>query len=154
MYQMFIAIFIALFIMTGCGSGGGNTVSADNDSNESFSVDNDTNESLLSSSNFAYETQRAVNISLLMNSGDISSQKQILLYETQKIVRDLGMPGELIVFDALLVEGVSGTNGKYETDLTLGNHIESIWIVIPALAYQQRIDIINNEIILNITKGF
>jgi len=140
MYQMFIAMFIALFIMTGCGSGGDNTGSVDNDTNES--------------SNFAYETQRAVNVSLLINSGDISSQKQILLYETQKIVRYPDMPGELIVFDALLVEGASGTNGKYETNLTLGNHIESIWIVIPALAYQQRIDIINNEIILNITKGF
>jgi len=139
MYQMFPALLLTLFLMTGCGSGGGSAGSTENNTNNS--------------SNFAYKTQGSVKVSLLVYGENISSQKQILLYESQKTVNGPDIPGELTVFDRLLVEGVSDADGKYETALTLGNHIESIWIVIPALAYQQKIDIINNEIILNIAKG-
>ena len=139
MHQMFLTLSVAFFLMTGCG--GSREIDTD-------PVENNTNKP----SNFAYKTQGRINVSLSIYSENTSTQKQILLYESQKTVNDPDTPGELTVFDGLLEEGVSDTNGKYETALTLGNHIESIWIVIPALAYQQKIDIVNNEIVLNITE--
>jgi len=139
MYQMFSALLLTLFIMTGCGSGGGGAGSTESNTSNS--------------SNFAYKTQGSVKVSLLISGENISSQKQILLYESQKTVNGPDIPGELTVFDRLLVEGVSDADGKYETALTLGNHIESIWIIIPALAYEKQHQIINNQIILTINKG-
>ncbi|PHQ65006.1 MAG: hypothetical protein COB99_06510 [Sulfurimonas sp.] len=146
-----ILVVLLLFMINGCGPGGGDSSSANNSGNT-----NEPSVSTKSSSAlevFAYETQRVVNLSLSIGSEYTSSQKQILLYETQKTINDASTPGDIIVYEALLTEGVSNNNGSYETTLTLGGHIDSIWIIIPAIAYEKRINIINNEIILNITKG-
>jgi hypothetical protein len=145
-------VVLLLIMLNGCGPGGGDSSSASNSGN--------TNEPSVAVRPspalevFAYETQRVVNLSLSIDSKYTSSQKQILLYETQKSISDADTPGDIIVYEALLTEGVSDNNGSYETALTLGGHIDSIWIIIPAIAYEKRIDIIDNEIVLNIKKGF
>jgi len=149
MPQMLLTLSVALFLMTGCGSGGGDTGSAENSAGNTGTTEN----SIENSSHFSYKTQGTVNVSLSIYDENTSSQKQILLYESQKTVTDPDIPGELTIFDRLLAEGVSNTDGKYETALTLGNHIESIWIVIPALAYEKQHQIINGQIALTIDKG-
>jgi len=149
MVQMFLALCITSFLITGCGSGGGDAGSAENNTGNTGTTEN----SIDNSSNFAYKTQGSVKISLLIYNENISSQKQILLYESQKTMNDPDTPGELIVFDGLLAEGVTNSDGSYSAKLTLGNHIDAIWIVIPALAYEKQHQIINGQITLTIYKG-
>ncbi len=45
------------------------------------------------------------------------------------------------------------SDGTYEVNLTLGGHIQSIWVVIPSLAYEKNIEIVDNQITLTITEG-
>lgn len=148
-------VVLILTILCGCGPGGGDSSSGNSgNTNQPSSVEPSVSATPSSALEvFAYETQRVVNLSLSISSEYTLSQKQILLYETQKIISDEEAPGDIVVYEALLTEGVSDTEGRYETALTLGGHIDAIWIIIPAIAYEQRIQIINNEIILNITKG-
>jgi len=146
---MLLTLLLTLLLMTGCGSGGGDTGSTENNTGNTGTTEN----SIDNSSNFSYKTQGSVNVSLSIYGENTSTQKQILLYESQKTVTDPDIPGELIIFDGLLAQGVSDADGKYETALTLGNHIESIWIVIPALSYEKQHQIINGQITLTINKG-
>jgi len=146
---MLLELLLTLLLMTGCGSGGGDTGSTENNTDDTGSIENNTK----NSSNFAYKTQGSVNISLLVYSENSSSQKQILLYESQKTITDPDIPGELIIFDGLLAEGVTNSDGSYSAKLTLGNHIDAIWIVIPALAYEKQHQVINGQIALTINEG-
>lgn len=100
---------------------------------------------------FAYETQSSINISVSLELNSGSQQKQILFYETQKI--DTSPVGDQLIFDDLLMEGVTDTNGDYTTKVTLGNHIESIWVVIPALSYENQVSIVDGVISVNIIEG-
>ncbi|NOR57898.1 MAG: hypothetical protein GQ474_05175 [Sulfurimonas sp.] len=143
-------VVLLLIMLNGCGPGSGDSSSNNSGNTNEPSVSIRPSPAL---EVFAYETQRVVNLSLSIDSKYTSSQKQILLYETQKTISDADTPGDIIVYEALLTEGVSDNNGSYATALTLGGHIDSIWIIIPAIAYEKRIDIIDNEIVLNITKG-
>jgi hypothetical protein len=104
--------------------------------------------------NFSYKTQRAVKITLSTPALKGSSQRQVLLFETQKTIVEANTPGKILTFESLLAEGNTGNDGKYKTSLTLGGHIESLWILVPSLAYQEKINIINNQIVLNIIEGF
>lgn len=140
MYRKYMALFITLFIVNGCG--------AEEDSTETSNVPS------VNQIKFTYETQRAVKFSLTTPKLEGSAQRQVLLFETQKTIVEDNTPGDIVTFDSLLIEGNSDNNGKYETSLTVGGHIDSIWIVIPSLAYQKKIDIENNQIVLNITEGF
>jgi len=136
MYQMLTILSIAFFLMTGCGSGGGSSGSTENNTNIS--------------SNFAYKTQGSVKVSILIPNKTLYSQKQILIYESKKTINGVDIPGELTIFDRLLVEGVNDVDGKYEISLTIGNHINSIWVVVPTLEYEKQHKIINGQIILTI----
>ena len=74
-----------------------------------------------------------------------------MFYETQKI--DTTPVGDQLIFDDLLMEGVTDTNGDYTTKVTLGKHIESIWVVIPALSYENQVSIVDGVISVNIIEG-
>lgn len=99
---------------------------------------------------FSYQTQRKVKVSLVIKQINDLSQKKLLFYEKKKKMNNITLPGERVTFDALLTEGATNNQGQYTNTLTLGQHIDSLWVVIPALSYQKKITIVNNAINLTI----
>lgn len=116
------------------------------------------------SDSFGYETQRDVKISIrFTNTKEETSQKQILIYESKKTeilydeiqIDDAGNVerieiGEREVFDGEILAGSTDANHQLSETFTLGNHIQSLWIVIPSEQYEQQIAIQNNEISLQL----
>ena len=136
-------ILIMVLLLSGCSGGGGGGSSTQ--STDVSSV----------SKAFDYETQGSVNISVTaplpstIDQGTID-QAQILLYESQKLITT--PVGDSLVFDNLIREGTI-ISSNYTTTVTLGNHIDSIWIVIPVLGYEKEHNITDNTININLTQG-
>lgn len=140
MYKLSIPVLLSI-LLTACSGGGGG----------SSELNTQNNTSVITPKEFAYETQSSIGISVSLKLNTSSQQKQILFYETQKI--DTTPVGDQLIFDDLLMEGVTDTNGDYTTKVTLGNHIESIWVVIPALSYENKVSIVDDVISVNIIEG-
>ena len=135
MYKLSIPVFLSI-LLTACGGGGG--------SSELNTQNNSVSTSVITPKEFAYETERSIGISVSLKLNTSSQQKQILFYETQKTVTT--PVGDQLIFDDLLTEGVTDTNGDYTTKVKLGKHIESIWVVIPALSYENQVSIVDDVI--------
>ena len=148
MYKLSIPVLLSI-LLTACGGGGGGS-SELNTQNNSVSTQ-EGNTSVITPKEFAYETESSIGISVSLKLNTSSQQKQILFYETQKI--DTTPVGDQLIFDDLLMEGVTDTNGDYTTKVTLGKHIESIWVVIPALSYENQVSIVDGVISVNIIEG-
>lgn len=142
MYKLSIPVFLSI-LLTACGGGGG--------SSELNTQNNSVSTSVITPKEFAYETERSIGISVSLKLNTSSQQKQILFYETQKTVTT--PVGDQLIFDDLLTEGVTDTNGDYTTKVKLGKHIESIWVVIPALSYENQVSIVDDVISVNIIEG-
>ena len=95
---------------------------------------------------FSYENQRDVSINILAESSTIN--KQILLYEKLDLVST--PVGELEKFNNLIISTVLNSKGELNITQTLGNHIQSIWLVIPYYHIKTELSIINNNIYFNI----
>lgn len=155
MYKLSIPVFLSI-LLTACGggsSGGSSKPSTQSNiaSTPETSVVETNSTAVAESEEFAYETQSSISISVSLELSSGSQQKQILFYETQKI--DTSPVGDQLIFDDLLMEGVTDSEGNYSTSVTLGNHIEAVWIVIPALSYEKQVSIIDNTININITEA-
>jgi len=138
MYHKYISLYITFVILNGCGGGDSSTP-----------INTSRNKS-----NFTYKTQRTVDVSISTPETINLTQRQILLFETQNSLVEKNTPGEILTFKSLLVEGNTDDSNGYKNNLTLGSHIESIWVVIPSLAYEKKIKIVNNKIVLNIIEKF
>lgn len=99
---------------------------------------------------FSYETQANINLNISL-SNFTSVQKQVLVYEQQKISST--PVGNLTSYENLLSDGVVNESGVYSSSLTLGKHIGSIWVVIPALSYEREHLIVQNKINIQISQG-
>lgn len=139
MFKILFTILSASILFTAC-SGGGAT-----------NAQGTTPTSVASEKEFAYETQRDVAISISLDIDSDTLQKQVLFYESQAI--DTSPVGDQVVYNNLLMEGVTNVNGTYTTHVTLGNHITTIWILIPALSYENNISIVDDTLVLDITQG-
>ena len=97
---------------------------------------------------FSYNNQRDVQI----NIQGIASQidKQVLLYENLKIVST--PVGDLETFENLIISTIFDNDGNFKVKQTLGNHIQSIWLVIPYYRIQIEVPIVNNNIYFKIDK--
>jgi len=91
-------------------------------------------------SDFVYSTQKEIEITLATHNEAINSktQRQIFFYEERITVTE--------VYSGLLLKGII-YDGSFKKTITIGNHIKSIWIVIPAINYAQNVAISLLEII-------
>ncbi len=140
MYKLSIPVLLSI-LLTACSGGGGG----------SSELNTQNNTSVITPKEFAYETQSSIGISVSLKLNTSSQQKQILFYETQKI--DTTPVGDQLIFDDLLMEGVIDTNGDYTAKVKLGKHIKFIWVVIPALSYENKVSIVDDVISVNIIEG-
>ena len=127
------------FLMAGCGkSENGSTASTPTAGNTTPTID--------ATKSFAYETQRSVSVNIDVTDDIRSAQRQILLFQSKHHddVIDLDM------LDELIVSAVISHDGHFSQTFTLGNHIQSIWILIPALEYEEKVTIKDNNINLTI----
>lgn len=137
MHKLKISALVTIaFLLVGCGD----TKSTSPDSEPK----NSTHE-------FTYQTQRSVDVNILIGLNELTQQKQILLYELQKSV-DTPV-GEQTILDGLFIDGVINNKGEFTTTLTLGNHINSIWVHIPSLSYQQEHNISDSKLNITIEEG-
>jgi len=58
--------------------------------------------------------------------------------------------GEQEVFEGEILSGSTDANHQLNETFTLGNHITSLWIVIPSEQYEQEVAIVNNELSLQL----
>lgn len=144
MYKSIITALVTMLIITGCSGEGTQEETLEITTSKPFDVG-------ATKENFTYETQGSINISIFLHQSSSETQKQILFYEEKRV--ENSPVGDLAIFDSLLMEGVIGSEGNYSAEITLGNHIDSIWVRIPALSYENELFIFNNEIVTKITQG-
>ncbi len=141
MKKIGIMITIVL-LLSGCGG---------EESKSTHVKSSDTNNTVAPlAQDFAYETQGSVSISLIAPLPNTIKQAQVLLYESQNLIST--PVGDTLIFDDLIIEGTIIDN-NYTTAVTLGKHINSIWILIPVLAYEKEHVITDNAIDINLTQG-
>ena len=129
------------FLLIGCGgSGTGSTTSETSVSDHV--VSRDVNTEANADNAFAYKTQRSVHIDVELQSDLRAAQRQILIFQDKKYNESL----KLDLLDGLIASLVIRNNGYFSQNFTLANHIQSVWIVIPALGYEEKVDISNNTI--------
>lgn len=158
MFKSFIYLSMTLLLINACTPEDttSTTTNTNTPTNTNNAVDNIIQPLQLpteADESFSYQTQRNVKISLVIKENKIFSQNQILIYENQKKIDKADMPGQLVTFDRLLTQGSNNSQGQYIKILTLGNHINSLWIIIPSLSYQEEVPIINNAINLTIKQS-
>ena len=135
------------FLLIGCGgSGTGSTTSETSVSDNALSRDVNTEANADNATQkddaFAYKTQRNVHIDVELQSDLRVAQRQILIFQDKKYNESL----KLDLLDGLIASFVIRNNGYFSQNFTLANHIQSVWIVIPALGYEEKVDISNNTI--------
>jgi hypothetical protein len=140
------------FLLIGCGgSGTGSTTSAASVSDHTVNTVTDSEVNMDNSiidnmsqteQAFAYKTQRNVRIDIELQSNLRAAQRQILIFQHKKHDDSL----ELDLLDGLIASSVIGNDGYFSQKFTMANHIQSVWIVIPALGYEKKINIDDNAI--------
>lgn len=149
-----LLITAIVLMMNGCSGGGGSSTDTTVSTNEKDTTVEEVATVTVtkpSEKSFAYETQRDVAVTAAVTADDSQSQKQILIYE-EKITETTPV-GDLERVNGLLVEGIVKRDGTFTAELTLGHHITSLWVVIPAIAYQNEHQIINDHVVLTLGKG-
>lgn len=166
---------VTILMLNGCGGGEDSSSTPTQSANTSTQTTDTTQEDTAvggvtqnvepkASESFGYETQREVQISIaITNTKDDTLQKQILIYESKKVetlydeiqIDEAGTTerieiGEREVFDGELLSTSTDENYQLNEKLTLGNHIKSLWIVIPSEQYEKEVSIQNNEISLQL----
>jgi len=95
---------------------------------------------------FDYKTQSEVTVNVTvtndLNVSLAKVQRQILIFQT-KTYNDNTKIDEL---NGLLTSGVI-KDGHFSETFTLGQHLSSLWVIVPALQYENNITIPNNHII-------
>jgi hypothetical protein len=98
--------------------------------------------------NFSYSTQREVEVSL--NSSSELANKQVLLFQSKKSIQtDVG---DIEILDGKLVSTVFNSKGELNYKHTIGNHIDSLWLVVPFYSIETNVQIVNNTIELTLNK--
>ena len=97
---------------------------------------------------FSYENQRDVKI--FISSKESLSNKQVLLYEDVEIVST--PVGDLETYKNKIISTVFNINGELNLTYTLGNHITSIWLVIPFYNINMEVPIQNNHVYLTLNE--
>ena len=164
---------VTLLMFNGCGGGGSSE--SPSSTNEETTIIDDTQEDPVvagvtentepqASETFSYATQRDVNVSITLKETEADTpQKQVLIYEIQKTepiydevqIDDEGNTekievGEQTVFEGQLLNSSTDENHQLIETFTLGNHITSLWIVIPSEEYEQEISIEENRLSLEL----
>jgi hypothetical protein len=99
---------------------------------------------------FSYNNQRRVSINIFGKSSQID--KQILIYEKLEI--HATPVGDLEKLENLIISTILDDDGDFNVIQTLGNHIQSVWLLIPYYRIQVQVPIVNNNIYFRInTQG-
>lgn len=157
MRQAILLLLITIFLNS-CGSNVDSSINKESKNNlelqKKFNVSYYNNEEEIiikqestSSIGFDYKTQREVSFIINDNGSDLS--KQILFYETKELIST--PVGDTELFKNLLYSTNFKSSEDLKFNLTLGNHIKDIWIVVPFYNNLTiNIPILNNTIFLNI----
>jgi len=106
-------------------------------------------EPIQTNSGFSYENQRVVDIEIKALSTLFN--KQILFFEQLIII-----PSPVGVIEKLenkVISTVFNQAGKLELEHTLGNHITSLWLVVPFYGIKMEVPIVNNRIFITLNEG-
>lgn len=95
---------------------------------------------------FSYENQRDVKINI--STKENLHNKQVLIYEKITI---LNTPvGDFEKLENIIISTIFDENGELNLTYTLGNHITSIWLVVPFYGLTIEVPITNNNIYLTL----
>lgn len=97
---------------------------------------------------FSYENQRDVTINI--STKEILHNKQILIYEKMSILKT--PVGDFEKLENIIISTIFDENGELNLTYTLGNHITSIWLVVPYYGLTTEVPINNNNIYLKLNK--
>jgi len=95
---------------------------------------------------FSYANQRDITINI--SAKDTLYNKQILIYEKMSTVKT--PVGDFEKLENLIISTIFDENGELNLTYTLGNHITSIWLVVPYYGLTTQIPIDNNNIKLTV----
>ena len=95
---------------------------------------------------FAYHNQRDVTINI--TTKELLHNKEIVIYEKNTVYKT--PVGNTKKLENRIVAAVFDEKGELNLTYTLGNHIQSVWIVIPYYRLRIEVSISNNNIDLNI----
>lgn len=104
---------------------------------------------LIAQSGFSYENQREVTIEISAISSLLDTQ--VLLYENNTPIPT--PVGTVMTMQNLIISTIFDTEGNLNLTHTFGNHITSIWLVIPFYGIKMEIPITDNYIYLMIQEG-
>jgi len=100
-------------------------------------------------SGFSYSNQHVVDIEILAKSS--LSNKQIILFEELNIIPT--PVGEIDKFEKKILSTVFNKDGKLNLKYTFGNHIKSIWMLVPFYGIKMELPIVNNRIYITLNEG-
>jgi len=109
----------------------------------------DTSTTIQSNNGFSYENQRVVDIEV--KALPALFNKQILFFEELNI-----LPSPVGVIEKLenkVLSTVFNQEGKLDLQYTLGNHITSLWLLVPFYGIKMEVPIVNNRIYITLNKG-
>ncbi len=106
----------------------------------------DTVEENTEDKGFSYENQRDVNINI--STKENLHNKQVLIYEKMTLVNT--PVGDFEKLENIIISTIFNENGKLNLTYTLGNHITSVWLVVPFYGLTIEVPITNNNIYLTL----
>jgi hypothetical protein len=106
----------------------------------------DTEEENKEDKGFSYENQRDVKVNI--STKENLHNKQVLIYEKITIVKT--PVGDFEKLENIIISTIFDENGELNLTYTLGNHITSIWLVVPFYGLTLEVPITNNNIYLTL----